>query len=790
MENVPPPAHELALIDQELARLDTRRGQLLARRAYLLSATARPAQTVRPVTAEPSPPAGVQNVLLLLGGVLLAVAAIAFTLVSWGHMGIGGRAAVLTGVTALALAAPVPLLRRGLRSTAEAVAALGLVLTVLDAYALYRVALPDTDGLGYTAAATAVLAVLWAGYGTALPALRGPLPAAVLTAQLPLPLWALATGATPLTIAWALLVTAALDTVAALWAGSRTVRAFAGATAWVAASGALLASGTLSVLAETPAEAFRPAVLLLAAAALGLFVARRAGGVALACAVVAGLAGVTAAGGVIRTAVPEDWAVPGYLLCGVALLAAVRTRLARPVVRGLTWAAGAVLGMSVLWALPSVGVALLGGLARVPEIWTGTPAVSWPYQPAAPVVLLVAAGALTAWAYRPLPDAWGEENSLRTPALCGAVALGWAGVLVLPLVLAPAYPVTVAVPLLLTAALLAPAVHPRIPADSPVSVTALCCAGLGSAGGALLSLGTRPATVTALAVLTALFAAATVGAVRAGSRRAVSAALACTAVGYATALVAASSAAAGLPAEHTAVTLLVVPAAAALLSARPRTRPVAMPVEITAAGAALLAVALASRQGPVLALVLALCGVIAAGTAIRPERRKAAGYAAAALFVLATWVRLAASEVSVPEAYTLPVTVPALAVGLLRSRRDPAASSWTAYGPGLAATLLPSLLAAWGDTHWARPLLLGLAALALTLAGARLSLQAPLLLGGTVLALVALHELAPYVVQVVDALPRWLPPALAGLLLLATGATYEQRLKDARRLRRSLNRMR
>ena len=54
---------------------------------------------------------------------------------------------------------------------------------------------------------------------------------------------------------------------------------------------------------------------------------------------------------------------------------------------------------------------------------------------------------------------------------------------------------------------------------------------------------------------------------------------------------------------------------------------------------------------------------------------------------------------------------------------------------------------------------------------------------------VALHELTPYVVQVVDALPRWLPPALAGLLLIAVGATYEKRLRDARRLREALGRL-
>ncbi|NWF31180.1 hypothetical protein HW130_33935, partial [Streptomyces sp. PKU-EA00015] len=245
-----------------------------------------------------------------------------------------------------------------------------------------------------------------------------------------------------------------------------------------------------------------------------------------------------------------------------------------------------------------------------------------------------------------------------------------------------------------------------------------------------------------------------------------------------------------LPPHRAALVLLLVPAAAALAGARLGRHPVALPMEATAAGAGAVAVLLAAGHLPALALVLALCGVIAAGTAVRAERRPAAGYVAAVLFVLATWVRLSASEVASPEAYTLPVTVPALVIGALRRRRDPQASSWTSYGPGLAATFVPSLFAAWGDEHWLRPLLLGVAALTVTLVGARLRLQALLVLGGAVLALDALHELAPYVVQVVDALPRWLPPAVAGLLLLAVGATYEQRLRDARRLRESLGRMR
>lgn len=127
MRHVPPPAEELALLDHELARLDARRLQLLSRRAWLLSVLRAPAAPPQPPRA-PSPrsyartaqapvrtPArGTQNVLLVLGGLLLAVAAIAFTLFSWGEMGIAGRSAVLAVVTAGALVAPALLLGRGL----------------------------------------------------------------------------------------------------------------------------------------------------------------------------------------------------------------------------------------------------------------------------------------------------------------------------------------------------------------------------------------------------------------------------------------------------------------------------------------------------------------------------------------------------------------------------------------------------------------------------------------------------------------------------------------------------
>ncbi|MFJ6631439.1 SCO7613 C-terminal domain-containing membrane protein [Streptomyces sp. NPDC091376] len=817
MENVPPPAEELRLIDRELAQLDARRAQLLARRGWLLqtvrpvgAAPADPARTARP-GAETSPPSA-QNVLLTLGGILLAVAAIAFTLVSWGHLGIGGRALVLGAVTVTALATPAVLLRRGLVSTAESVAALGLLLTVLDAYALHRVAFPGTHPGAYAAVASGVLAALWAGYGPALGTLRLPVPAAVVAAQFPLPLWAVATGSSLWVTAWATLATAALDVAIALVAKRTDVRVLGILGAVTTGGWSLLTGGWLSVSAHSPSLAVEPALLLLAAAGLALCAAWRAPASAPATAMVAGLASVAGVGGVLRAALPAEWAVPAYLLCAVALLAAVRTRAPHGVRTGLAYASGAVHAASAIWAAPAVVLTLLRPAAVLEDVWSGAPAQDVALWGTVAVPVVAATVAVVLWAAPRLLPALALP---RTTADCAALALAWSAAVAVPTALSLSYAPTLVLQLLTATAALALAVRPPrtaeatgTSADAGAAGTAgtaeaaapagalgtppgafagiaLACGLASGTSAAVLGLATRPATFAVLGVLVAVnVAAALLGR---GLPRAV---VACGAVVGTAGLVAAAAAAAGLPAHQVAIALLAVPAAAALLGARLGRHPVALPVEATAAVAGLLAIALAVPHTPTLALVLALAGVIAAGTSVRAERRPAAGYLAAVLFVAATWVRLAASGVEWPEAYTLPVTVPALAVGALRRRRDPQASSWSAYGPGLTATLVPSLFAAWGDTHWLRPLLLGLAALAVTLAGARLRLQAPLVLGGLTLALDTLHELAPYVVQVVDALPRWLPPALAGLLLLAVGATYEQRLRDARRLRDGLGRMR
>ncbi|MFE4451065.1 SCO7613 C-terminal domain-containing membrane protein [Streptomyces sp. NPDC056796] len=802
MRHVPPPAEELALLDHELARLDARRLQLLSRRAWLVNVlrapaapSPPPAPLPRPATARPYAPAaapahGTQNVLLVLGGLLLTVAAIAFTLFSWGEMGIAGRSAVLSLVTAGALVAPGPLLRRGLPSTAEAVAALALVLTVLDAVALHAVAAPDTDGVAFSAAASAVLVAVWTLYGLLLGGLRTPLPAAVVAGQLPLVLTAWAAGASTAGFGWALLATAAADVAVATWGRGLAVKATAYAGAVVTGTVSMALGLGLSVSAGGASEAVGPGALLLAGAVVAVAAAWRAPeATAVLGGAVGGLAAVAAVGGVPAAGLPWDRVVVVYLLCGAALPAVLWFRVPRPVVRGALGASAAVVAGAVLWAAPVVAAVLLGPASMTAGVWSGAPeglrsvpglTVPWP-DASAPLVLAVAAALLAALCPR-WPRALPRKGP-RVAAAAGAVVLGWAAVMALLAVADAPYAVAVGVELLLVAGLLAAAV--RRAADA-VAVTCLVCALAGAVSVGLLGLASEPATYAVCGSLAVLSAGSATG-----SRvPAVRSALACAAVLCATALACAVGASLGWSAPHTAPLLLVVTAATVLFGARSRVPGVAEPVELAGAFAAVAAVALAVTDAPFLALVLGLCGVLAAATALRPERRRVAGYPASALFVAAAWVRLAASGVTDPEAYTLPVSVAAFAVGHLRRRRDPAASSWVAYGPALSLTMVPSLVVAWSDPHWLRPLLLGAAALVVTLAGARLRLRAPLVLGGSVLALDGLHELAPHVVQVFDALPRWAPPALAGLLLLAVGATYEQRLRDARRVRESFGRMR
>jgi hypothetical protein len=211
--------------------------------------------------------------------------------------------------------------------------------------------------------------------------------------------------------------------------------------------------------------------------------------------------------------------------------------------------------------------------------------------------------------------------------------------------------------------------------------------------------------------------------------------------------------------------------------------------DLRLAGAAGCALGLAASavDADRLWVALLMTGVAVAVLGLRADGRW--GWLSGVLLTASSWVRLADADVDVPEAYTVPPALLLLGFGLLRRHRDGEVGSWPAYSPALLLGLVPSLVRAVTDAGGTRPLLLGFAALVVLSVGVARRLQAPLLVGGAVLAIDALVQLAPYLVAVYDVVPRWVTIGLVGLALVGAGATYERRVQDLRRVGRSVSRM-
>jgi hypothetical protein len=145
------------------------------------------------------------------------------------------------------------------------------------------------------------------------------------------------------------------------------------------------------------------------------------------------------------------------------------------------------------------------------------------------------------------------------------------------------------------------------------------------------------------------------------------------------------------------------------------------------------------------------------------------------------WLLLANGEVSLVEAYTLPLAALLGLVGAatsLRARREGhAAGSMLTMGPALAVALGPSTLYALGEGGSVRVVLVVAAGVVCVLVGFARRLKAPVLAGTVALGLVALTQGGPYLAYV----PGWATIGAAGALLLAVGVSWEGAVVAGRR---------
>lgn len=755
-----------------------------------------------PDAGEPVAPRSVQRLLLGLGVLLLAVAALIFTVVAWGRIGIGGRSAILAGVTAAAALASVTARRRELPGTAEALAALTVAFLLVDAAGARSAGLagldataPDAYWAGVLALLAALSAALWRAYP--LGTVRW---TAVIAAQLPVPMLGdrfelNVLAAVALTQGTVAMLLARRVTGQLTGQGPRVLLALGGGIAYVTGvvAAATLAYGLSEAVEPGTDLRVLPAVLVLLLGAVGAAaiawdaravdgLRELATGAATACALFALHAPLYRALGHDDSTA----AGAGLLLAAAALLALLPMptawRLAPLAVVTLGAVAafldvadilGAVVGgpfgwLDDPWSRDASGSAraLLG------EPWIGTGA------DALTLALLTAGAAVVAWRLR----------SVLAVTLAGAV--GTATALVLPIALDLPYALAVLCFVATGGALLAAAsrlYEAPAPADDGDRSTA-AAAGLATAGGLALALGLSwslaARAVTPWALATALVSM--LGAYAVSRRAAAPGPLA----GAALLLVAETFVAArlaGAAADRAGFAAIVAAGALAVLAGYLPRGAERGPVQLAAAAGALIAFVPVTTDSGWTAHALLAGGTAAALVALRPERHRV-GWVAGLLLAASSWVRLAEAHVATPEAYTTGPALALLVAGWWSARQTPVdarRSSWATYGAGLTTGLLPSLAMVVADDgdDLKRPLLLGLVALVVLLVGARARLRAPLVVGAFVLAVVALTQICPYVA----ALPRWVGIGGAGVLLLGVGATYERRLRDLHRLRERLD---
>lgn len=744
-----------------------------------------PASAVAP--APLAPRAGlawssVPKILLGLGAFFLLVAAVIFLAVSWSHLGVGGRTAVLLAFTALAGGAALLLHRIGLRIAGESLVVVGLGMLALDVVGagnagwfgeLSGGTIALASGLALLVAGTAVGALrladrprlvapqvvagvgLLVAYGGALDALDHPL----LTSHL----------------------TFLLGVAGLLAARRAALRVLAGSLA--APAGAAWALGGLLALGEaldTPSveqlwlDGSGWSLLATAAAAVvpGIVLRHRTlvqGGGSVAALVVT----TTLALPCIDSSVETVGLVTLLVTLGWALALAFLPPALRPAAVAPAVVGGMMLGGLVV-ATTSIALGrwmevVSSDRLRAAGRFAGTDPATEPLLTVPSALVVVAIAALLAS---------GRRSRTRSGwAVWAAVAGVVAGLAAAVTVASYDVPAAVAIAVLLVTAVGAAATALALEDGSQLGVAALGMVVGGTA--VVLALPWSHLTVAtsavSLVVAAALHLRASVPALRGAGGSCLGPSLAL--------LVWSATASADLDTAWRGVPLLL--ALGVLVIARPR-HEVEQPALLAGLLGGVLAINAAPDTGASLALHLTVLGFLVSATAVIHESRRPAAWAGGAILLLASWVRLGDLGVREPEAYTLPLAAILTVVGLLGLRRDPAASTAAMLTPGLLLATLPSLVWVLEDPASLRAVLLGLGAVLMTVAGATLRWSAPLVVGAAVGATVVLRELGPYAGDA----PAWVWIGLGGALLVVVGITWERRLLEIRTAAGLLGRLR
>lgn len=766
-----PLRHPLAT---ELLRTLTYADQLLERLRATTTAAPLPSYP-RPAAPLPTRPAerrtgvraaSVPKILLGLGATCLLVAAVIFLAVAWSWLGVGGRTAVLVTLTVVTGAVGAWLGGRDLRVAGESLTVVALGLLVLDVVGAESAGwLGDVSPEGLASVVGAVLAAVSLSLALTPPRLVAPQLA--VTAGLGVSVVAAVqlTTSDLLVLGTGVLVFAAVAAVGRLASlAALPWLAFAGATVtWIAfttdAASNLEAAGSLT-FATVWADA--PGWALLAATAMLLLPVGfdRGRETVVSCA--------AAAASLLSVTLTLPWWDESSTVVTVVAIAVVALWATTSYVVPSGWAVVAKVP-ATLAAVP-VGLVALGLCAEAAGRVLLTETNDRVEHLADPAVLLpsVAALLLVCALWLPVPQ-------VRRLWPVGVGALATAGVATLALYPVPLWTVVAAVGVL-AATLVADALR-RIDTVG----TGEAVLGVAVLGADLVA--ARHSVPMLTVVLAATTAAAAAFLLRGRFP---------SAVPLGDLLLPAAGAAllwsvldlSEVATVQRAVPVLLVVGLLAIARPRAEVEASAMAAGAVAAGVSVLA---AGDTATSLAVHLTVAGALVTATAVVHQSRRSFAWLGGFLLALATWVRLADLGVEAPEAYTLPTAVALVLVGLDRMRRDPTASTSLAVAPGLVLATVPSLL--WvvaTDPVSLRAGLLGVACLALVLAGTLLRWSAPLVTGAAVGGLLVLRELAPYAAQT----PQWVVIGLAGTLLTVVGVTWERRLVELRQASAYLGRLR